>query len=139
MRKGKRRTLPGLADWIEANVELPQGLAAEPGRVKLWPWQRAIADAISDPALERVTLLKPTRVGFTCLLTSAIAYYVVRDPAPILVLLPTEADCRDFLVSDVEPLFERHRNCKGDRRLRSISAGVGSPASMSAATNCNAN
>jgi phage terminase large subunit GpA-like protein len=101
MRKGKRRTLPGLADWIEANVELPQGLAAEPGRVKLWPWQRAIADAISDPALERVTLLKPTRVGFTCLLTSAIAYYVVRDPAPILVLLPTEADCRDFLVSDV--------------------------------------
>jgi len=40
-----------------------EGLAAEPGRVRLWPWQRAIADAISDPACERVTLLKPTRVG----------------------------------------------------------------------------
>jgi hypothetical protein len=29
----------------------------------LWPNQREIADAISDPACERVTLLKPTRVG----------------------------------------------------------------------------
>ncbi len=53
----------GLAAWIERNVALPQGLAAEPGRVKLWPWQREIADAITDPAYERVTLLKPTRVG----------------------------------------------------------------------------
>jgi phage terminase large subunit GpA-like protein len=127
MRKGKRRTLPGLADWIEANVELPQGLAAEPGRVKLWPWQRAIADAISDPALERVTLLKPTRVGFTCLLTSAIAYYVVRDPAPILVLLPTEADCRDFLVSDVEPLFEASPKLQGRPPIEVYFGGCGQP------------
>ena len=59
----KRRKPVGLARWIERTVHLPQGLAAEPGRVRLWPWQRAIADAISDPACERVTLLKPTRVG----------------------------------------------------------------------------
>jgi phage terminase large subunit GpA-like protein len=109
----KRRNPAGLARWIERTVHLPQGLAAEPGRVKLWPWQRAIADAIGDPALERVTLLKPTRVGFTALLTSAIAYHVVEDPAPILCLLPTEADCRDFLVSDVEPLFEASPKLQG--------------------------
>jgi Phage terminase large subunit (GpA) len=59
----KRRKPVGLARWIERTVHLPQGLAAEPGRVRLWPWQRAIADAISDPACERVTLLKPPRVG----------------------------------------------------------------------------
>ena len=107
------RKYKGLAGWIERTVHLPQGLAAEPGRVKLWPWQIEIANAISDPACERVTLLKPTRVGFTCLLTSAIAYHVVQDPAPILCLLPTEADCRDFLVSDVEPLFEASPRLQG--------------------------
>ena len=89
----KRRKTKTLAAWIEANIELPQGLSAEPGPVKLWPWQREIADAITDPTIERVTLVKPVRVGFTSLLTSAIAYHVVKEPAPILVLMPTEADC----------------------------------------------
>jgi len=41
-----------------------------------------------------VTLVKPVRVGFTALLTD-----VANDPAPILCLLPTEADCRDYMVS----------------------------------------
>jgi len=77
--------------------------------------------------LERVTLLKPTRVGFTCLLTSAIAYYVVRDPAPILVLLPTEADCRDFLVSDVEPLFEASPKLQGRPPIEVYFGGCGQP------------
>jgi phage terminase large subunit GpA-like protein len=102
----KRRGKQGLAAWIEASIRLPEGLTAEPGAIKLWPWQREIADAICNPELERVTLMKPARVGFTSLLTASIAYHVVHEPAPILCLLPTEADCRDFLVSDVEPLFD---------------------------------
>ena len=102
----KKRKRQGLATWIEANIELPQGLSAEPGPVHLWPWQVEIANAITDPAVERVTLIKPVRVGFTSLLTSAIAYHVARQPAPILCLLPTEADCRDFIVTDVEGTFD---------------------------------
>jgi phage terminase large subunit GpA-like protein len=94
-----------LSEWIEANVRLPDGMTAQPGPVRLWPFQREIADAIGDPAIERVTMVKPVRVGFTTLLTSAVASYVANDPAPILCLLPTESDCRDYVVSDVEPLF----------------------------------
>jgi len=94
-----------LSDWIEASVTLPEGVSAQPGPVKLWPFQREIADAIGDPSIERVTLVKPVRVGFTTLLTSAVASFVANDPAQILCLLPTEADCRDYIVSDVEPIF----------------------------------
>ncbi|SPF81930.1 phage terminase large subunit family protein [Pseudoprimorskyibacter insulae] len=94
-----------LSQWIEANVCLPEGVSAQPGPVTLWPFQREIADAIGDPALERVTLVKPVRVGFTTLLTSAVASFVANEPAPILCLLPAEADCRDYVVSDVEPIF----------------------------------
>ena len=46
------------------------------------------------------------RVGFTSLLTGCLAAHVVNDPAPILVLQPTESDARDYIVSDVEPIFE---------------------------------
>jgi phage terminase large subunit GpA-like protein len=38
-----------LSDWIESNVRLPEGTTALPGPVRLWPYQRQIADAISDP------------------------------------------------------------------------------------------
>jgi phage terminase large subunit GpA-like protein len=53
-----------LSEWIERELVLPEGGSALPGAVRLWPYQHEIADdAITDPACERVTLLKPTRVG----------------------------------------------------------------------------
>jgi len=94
-----------LSEWIESEMVLPEGVSAQPGPVQLWPFQREIADAIGDPAIERVTLVKPVRVGFTTLLTSAVASFVANDPSQILFLLPTESDCRDYMVSDVEPIF----------------------------------
>lgn len=108
-RKALRALIPPprqrLSDWIESEVQLPDGVSAQPGPVRLWPFQREIADAIGDPLIERVTLVKPVRVGFTTLLTSAVASFVANEPAPILCLLPAEADCRDYMVSDVEPIF----------------------------------
>jgi phage terminase large subunit GpA-like protein len=102
-----------LSEWIEANVRLPQGLAATPGPVRLWPHQKGIADAIGDPAIERVTVLKSSRVGFTALLCAAIGHHCVNDPAPVLCLQPTESDVRDFTVSDLEPLFDASPALRG--------------------------
>ena len=102
-----------LSTWIEKNIRLPEGVSALPGPVRLWPYQREIADAIGDPAIERVTLVKSVRVGFTTLLTGAIASYVANEPAPILALLPTEADARDYVVSDIEPIFDASPALKG--------------------------
>ena len=80
-----------LDDWIESTLRLPAGVSAVPGRVRLWPYQRGIAQAISDPGIERVTLLKPVRVGFTTLLTGAIGHFVRKTiQRPILCLLPVQ-------------------------------------------------
>ena len=73
--------------------------------LRLWPYQREIADAITDPLVERVTVIKPVRVGFSTLLTGAVASWVANDRAPILLLLPTESDCRDHVASEIEPIF----------------------------------
>ncbi|MCB2110832.1 phage terminase large subunit family protein [Albidovulum sp.] len=110
IRRGALRALAPpprlrLSDWIEGHIALPEGVSAQPGPVRLWPFQRGIADAIGDPLVERVTLVKPVRVGFTTLLTSAVASFVANEPSPILCLLPAEADCRDYVVSDIEPIF----------------------------------
>jgi phage terminase large subunit GpA-like protein len=53
-------------------------------------------------------VLKSARIGYTALVTASIAHFVVREPSPILVLMPTEADCRDYMVSDLEQTQRRH-------------------------------
>ena len=101
-----RRREPSLSTWFEGYVQhLPAGVAAQPGLIKLYPYHHGIAAAIGDAKVERVTVLKSARIGYTALLTVALAHFVMREPSPILVLMPTEADCRDHMVSDVEPLF----------------------------------
>src|SRR3989442_2900516 len=80
-----------LSEWLEAHVRLPEGTTALPGPLRLWPYQREIADAIGDTAIERVTVCKSVRIGYTTLLVGAVAAHVANDPAPILVLMPTEA------------------------------------------------
>jgi phage terminase large subunit GpA-like protein len=46
-----------LSTWIERELRLPEGVSALPGAVRLWPYQRGIADAISDSEIARVTLV----------------------------------------------------------------------------------
>lgn len=53
-----------LSEWIGREIVLPDGVSALPGPVRLWPFQREIADAIGDAEIERVTLVKPVRVLF---------------------------------------------------------------------------
>ena len=102
-----------LSEWIETSLVLPEGSSAFPGLLRLYPYQREIADAISDPAVERVTLVKAVRIGFTTLLTAAIGNFVVNDPSPILALLPTESDARDYMVSEIEPIFAASKALRG--------------------------
>lgn len=94
-------------------MRLPEGVSATPGRVTLWPYQRGIAEAISDPVNERVTVVKPVRVGLTTLLSGTVAAYVANEPSPVMVLQPTEADARDYVVSDLEPIFAATPELKG--------------------------
>ena len=94
-----------LSEWAEREIVLPAGMAAVPGPLRLWPYQRGIADAIADSGIERVTVVKPVRIGYTTLLTAAIAGFVANDPSPILLVVPTMDDARDYVVSELEPLM----------------------------------
>ncbi|MEO0957085.1 MAG: phage terminase large subunit family protein [Pseudomonadota bacterium] len=110
LRPPLRLSLP---EWTEANIRLPEGASALPGSVRLWPYQREIAEAIGDPSIERVTVVKPVRVGFTLTLSSAIASFIANEPSPIIALLPTEADCRTYVVHDLDPLIEASPAVRG--------------------------
>jgi len=100
LRPPERVPLP---EWIEARVVLPGEVSALPGRVRLTAYQRGIAEAMTSH--ERVTLVKAVRVGLSTLLTSMIAAEATMEPGPIMLLLPTESDVRDVVVSDLDPIL----------------------------------
>ena len=94
-----------LSEWTEANVVLPSTLAASPGRMRLFPYQTDMADSMGDPTVERVTVLKSARIGYTQLAVAALAHYAANDPSPTLAVLPAEADCKHLMTGVVEPTF----------------------------------
>lgn len=95
-----------LGDWMEREMRLPSTVSHLPGPVRLLSYQRGIADAISDSGIERVSFIKPARIGYTMTLSGVIGSFVANDPCSVLCVLPAEADCRNFVVSELEPIFE---------------------------------
>lgn len=104
-------TVP-LADWIENSIFLPAVASALPGKMRLWAYQRGICDAIDDPNIERITVQKSARIGYTALLNGVIASYVSNQPCPILALQPTVDDARDWSL-DIEAMFEASPDIRG--------------------------
>jgi phage terminase large subunit GpA-like protein len=97
-----------LSEWADANFYLSPESAAEPGRWHTLPYQRGVMDAITDPTVERVTLMKSARVGFTKLVNAAIGYYMHQDPCPILVVQPTVEDAQGYSKEEIAPML---RDC----------------------------
>ncbi|WP_336966827.1 phage terminase large subunit family protein [Brevundimonas aurantiaca] len=100
------------ADWIEQNIYLPDSASALPGRMRLWAYQRGICDALDDPEIERVTVLKSARIGYTALVQGIIANYVANAPTLIMSLQPTSDDARRFAV-DLEEVFDASPSLRG--------------------------
>jgi phage terminase large subunit GpA-like protein len=49
--------------------------------------------------IERVTVIKSARIGYTTILVGALANYVHNDPSSLMCLLPVKDDARNFVVS----------------------------------------
>jgi phage terminase large subunit GpA-like protein len=94
-----------LSDWADEHFRLSAESAAEPGRWTTLPYQRGIMDAITDPAVERVTVMKGARIGYTKAINAAIAYYIVQDPCPILVVQPTVEDAKGYSKEEIAPML----------------------------------
>jgi phage terminase large subunit GpA-like protein len=95
-----------LSAWAEQNIILPEAQSARPGRFRNWPYMSEILDSIGDPLCERVTVIKPIRVGYTKALVAAIAGSAANQPCPIILLAPTDNDCRDMMIDEIQPVFE---------------------------------
>jgi phage terminase large subunit GpA-like protein len=96
---------------------LPSASSATPGKVVLYPYQRGWCDAFDDPSIARITVQKSARVGYSTWLVGTCLYDATEDPLAQLVVLPTEHDARDFIVSELEPVANATPACRGRLRI----------------------
>jgi phage terminase large subunit GpA-like protein len=94
-----------LSSWADANFVISAETAAEPGRWRTLPYQREIMDAITDPRVSMVAVMKSARVGYTLMMSCAIGYYMAQDPSSILVVQPTVDDAKGFSKETIAPML----------------------------------
>lgn len=80
--------------------------SAEPGRYKTSRMEplRGIMDAVSDPAVNEIVVMKPTQIGYTAALGNIVGYFIDRDPCPILMLMPTLSVAEEWSKNRFAPM-----------------------------------
>src|SRR5215831_380506 len=95
---------PDLDQWAEANIVLSPEYSNSTGPLILFGWQRAIFRAITDPTIETVVIMSSTQVVKSLAIMCAIAYWIVEEPGPILLVEPKKDAARDFSKRRLMPL-----------------------------------
>jgi phage terminase large subunit GpA-like protein len=82
-----------ISAWADQYRVLSSAASPSPGpwRTDREPWQRGIMDAFHENA-ETIVVMKSGQVGVTeSAILNAIGYYIAHDPAPMLLVEPSEA------------------------------------------------
>lgn len=94
-----------LSSWAEANFTLSTEYAASTLGFRLYGWQKEIFDAYTDPEVEEIVLMFARQMVKTLFLQCAIAYTVVNDPGPILLMEPNDDDAKTFSKERLGPMI----------------------------------
>lgn len=96
-----------VSQWADAHRKLSSESSAEPGqwRTDRAPYQREIMDAVSDPQIETIVIMSSAQVGKSEILNNVIGYHIDYDPAPIMMVQPTEALAEAYSKDRIAPMI----------------------------------
>ncbi len=94
-----------LSEWSDEHAVLSPESSADPGAWRTLPYQKGILDAMTDPLVEMVTVMKSARVGYTKCVGNLVAYHIHQDPCPIMVVQPTVEDAEGYSKEEIAPML----------------------------------
>lgn len=94
-----------LSQWAARYGVLSRETSAQTGRFKSFAYQDGIMDAITDPTVTRVSVMKSARVGYTKILDLALGFFLHQDPCPNLVVQPRVEDAEDYSKTEIDPMI----------------------------------
>lgn len=94
-----------LSQWAERYAVLSRETSAQTGRFRAFGYQTGMLDAVTDPSVEKISVMKSARVGYTKLMDHAVGFYLHQDPSPILVVQPRVEDAESYSKTEIAPML----------------------------------
>ncbi|CBG89344.1 phage terminase large subunit family protein [Citrobacter rodentium] len=94
-----------LSEWANKYAVLSKETSAQTGKFRSFAYQDGIMDAITDPAVVQISVMKSARVGYTKILDHVVGYFLSHDPSPILVVQPRVEDAEDYSKTEISPML----------------------------------
>ncbi len=94
-----------LSQWADRYAVLSRETSAQTGRFRAFGYQTGMLDAVTDPSVSQVTVMKSARVGYTKMLDHVVGYYLHQDPSPILLVQPRVEDAEDYSKTEIAPML----------------------------------
>ncbi len=102
-----------LSEWANEYAYLSVESSAEGGRWRTLPYQKGIMDAVTDPDIEQISVMKSARVGYSKILNHIIAYHIHNDPCPIMIVQPTIEDATGYSKEEIAPMLRDTKCLQG--------------------------
>lgn len=96
-----------VSDWADAYRRLSAESSAEAGRWRTSraEYQREMMNAISDSKVRKVVFKTSAQIGKSEILNNILGYYMDYDPAPIMLIQPTEAVMESYSKDRIAPMI----------------------------------
>lgn len=110
-----------VTEWSDKYRRLSAENSAEPGkwRTSRTPYLKEIMDAFTDPKVHRIAVAASSQVGKTECEMNMLGYAIDIDPGPIMLIMPTVDNAKDFskrriapMIRDTRPLREKIAKAK---------------------------
>ena len=99
-----------VSEWAAKYRVLPDGNAIPgPWSNSVTPYLVEIMDAFSDDMVEEIVFVKPTQVGGTSAMENMLGSLIAQDPAPAMVVYPSDDLAERTTESKLEPMV---KSCK---------------------------
>ena len=96
-----------MSEWAEKYRVLPSGNAIPgPWRNSVTPYLVEIMDAFSNEMVEEIVFVKPTQVGGTSAMENALGSLIAQDPAPTMIVYPSDDLAKRTVESKLEPMIK---------------------------------
>ena len=102
-----------LSQWANEYAYLSVESSAEGGRWRTLPYQKGIMDAVTDPEIEQISVMKSARVGYSKILNHIIAFHIHNDPCPIMIVQPTIEDATGYSKEEIAPMLRDTKCLQG--------------------------
>ena len=100
------KPVPSVAEWADEHYHLTSGEMQGLWNTANAPYAGGIFEALQDPLVSKVTLMKAAQLGGTAIIHAWLMWMIANDPADTLLVMPSTEKVRDLKTQRLAPTIK---------------------------------